>query len=639
MVNNLIQQGLQKHGAGFIDEAKSLYEQALALNPKDPDALHLLGLTALQSGFADKAAELIRKALIIQPKNWAFQANLAAALVELGQLDGALVAFRSAAKLNPNEPQFKMGVANCLALSGDLAAAEAQLRSITHRHSGYALAWFNLGNVVRDLNRVTEAVECYERAISADSALPDAHNNLGNVLHTLGRLEDAEHAYRKELTLNPRNATARCNLASALIDRGCFADAEAECRQVIADEPNAAIAYSFLGAAIGHQGRLREALDFHRKAVALDQNSVRTLMALGSALNEIGAAAEGLPLLERALALAPNMWEAHFSLAIVKLAVGEFQEGWREFLYRSTRERFMKLYPDVKLSFALPETLAGQHVCVLREQGLGDQIFFLRFAAEIKARGARITYRSTPKIASMLARVASIDRVIPDTEPIPTADHVLLVGDLPVALASGQLPPTARESNSIQLPPPLALTPLAHQLTAIAARLARLGPPPYMGITWRGGTAPEQQTSGMSWMLFKQIPLRELGEALQGVQGTFLALQRNPEAREIEQLSGFLGKPLHDLTALNEDLEAMLALLALIDDYVGVSNTNMHLRAGAGKTARVLVPCPAEWRWMAQGEESPWFRGFRIYRQDPDGGWRAALERLRNDLVARDCVR
>jgi hypothetical protein len=88
------------------------------------------------------------------------------------------------------------------------------------------------------------------------------------------------------------------------------------------------------------------------------------------------------------------------------------------------------------------------------------------------------------------------------------------------------------------------------------------------------------------------------------------------------------------MTALNEDLEAMLALLALIDDYIGVSNTNMHLRAGVGKTARVLVPCPPEWRWMAQGEMSPWFPGFRIYRQKNDGDWSTALNELRSDISA-----
>jgi hypothetical protein len=93
-----------------------------------------------------------------------------------------------------------------------------------------------------------------------------------------------------------------------------------------------------------------------------------------------------------------------------------------------------------------------------------------------------------------------------------------------------------------------------------------------------------------------------------------------------------LGARVHDLSDLNDDLEAMLALLEVIDEYVGVSNTNTHLRACAGKTARVLVPAPAEWRWMAAGRYSPWFPGFPVYRQGVDGDWRAALDELARDL-------
>jgi len=62
-----------------------------------------------------------------------------------------------------------------------------------------------------------------------------------------------------------------------------------------------------------------------------------------------------------------------------------------------------------------------------------------------------------------------------------------------------------------------------------------------------------------------------------------------------------------------------------------VSNTNMHLRAALGRTARVLVPLPPEGRWGSSGEVSPWFPGFAVYRDT--AGWDAALERLRADLA------
>jgi len=109
-------------------------------------------------------------------------------------------------------------------------------------------------------------------------------------------------------------------------------------------------------------------------------------------------------------------------------------------------------------------------------------------------------------------------------------------------------------------------------------------------------------------------------------------LQRQPRVEEQETLRAALGAPLHDASAANDDLEDALALLHLLDEYVGVSNTNTHLRAGTGRAARVLVPWPAEWRWLAGGARSPWFPAIPLYRQSEDGRWDEALQRLRSDL-------
>ncbi len=77
----------------------------------------------------------------------------------------------------------------------------------------------------------------------------------------------------------------------------------------------------------------------------------------------------------------------------------------------------------------------------------------------------------------------------------------------------------------------------------------------------------------------------------------------------------------------------MLTLLSFMDEYVTVSNTNMYLRTGTGRTSCVLVPNPPEYRWMAEGEESPWFPGCKVYRQKVDGSWEVALAALAGDLA------
>jgi hypothetical protein len=343
-------------------------------------------------------------------------------------------------------------------------------------------------------------------------------------------------------------------------------------------------------------------------------------------------------------------------MAGVYLSVGDLQAGWREYEWRTARLSFLADNPRIRLAAEAPANLSGKKICLLREQGLGDELFFLRFAAELKSRGAEITYLAHAKLASLLERVPALDRVITQQDALPAADSMMLVGDLPRVLAPFACCPLRPRSVSRQrrpgtltqgiafarrlrvfypeLLPPLAQTVPPLRLRDMKRRLDGLGPPPYFGITWRAGIAPAQQR-GAARLLHKALPLEELGAALREVDGTLLALQRNPESGEIGRLASLTGRPVHDLAALNEDLEAMLALLALLDEYIGVSNTNMHLRAGAGRTARVLVPCPPEWRWMAAGDESPWFPGFRVYRQGPDGDWSGALARLTRELVAK----
>jgi hypothetical protein len=161
------------------------------------------------------------------------------------------------------------------------------------------------------------------------------------------------------------------------------------------------------------------------------------------------------------------------------------------------------------------------------------------------------------------------------------------------------------------------------------ARLASLGDAPRIALAWRSG----EPKSGRIENLFKQVPVHALGEALRGRKATWVAIQRDPAPGEIEALSSAIGAPVHDMSAVNRDLEEALALLAVVDEYAGVSSTLVHLAGGVGTFARVLVPFPPEWRWMESGDRSPWFPRAQVYRQAQDGDWSAALARLATDLA------
>jgi len=651
-VGDLLRKGQQLHYAGDIRAAELLYREVLARTPDHPEALFLLGTALLQLGQSQAAVDRLERAARAQRHNPRVLGNLAQAYFSVERYADAENAFRKASRVDPRNVTLQLGIASAVAMQGRPGDAETMMRRLADRFPDTALVWLNLGDALRNQARLEDAIPCYTKALAIDPHLAEAHNNLGRALHALYRFDEAERAFRACLAADPEYSAAQYNLASVLMDVGRFGEAEATCGEILKHSPSSALAHTMRGSALGHQGQLRSALDCHRRAQDIAPQDAKLVENVGAALSHLGEFDHALKWFSRALSLDPGSTSARAALGDALLAQGRLSDGWLAYAHRPPVSEMRASYPEVAWSRELPPQLAGKHILLMREQGLGDEIFFLRFAPALAAAGAVITCCANRKIRSLLERVGCLTRVVEPDAPLPATDLVMLLGDLPRALsawpASVLNAPAAGDPDFAVpqhhswisvfwplLPPSLRIRPLDTHVATIRQRLAQVGDPPYIGVTWRAGTPPREQRGGHDWKLFKEIAPGLLENALRELPGTLLALQRNTDAQEIERISRALGRPLHDFTALNEDLESMLAVLALIDEYIAVSNTNVHLRAAAGKTARVLVPRPAEWRWMAWGPSSPWFPGFSIYRQSVDGDWTDALVRLRADLNAR----
>lgn len=646
-IRQWLDSGLVAHRQGDVGRAIQAYRSALTLAPEDGDALNLLGTGLLELGDSSAAVIYLERAARKQRTNVGVLANLAQAYFSCERYSDAADTYRKAARMAPQEPHFQLGLAGALAMQGKIEEALPLLKRLADRHPHLAQVWFNLGNAFRDRRQPEEAIAAYRRAVAIEPNYADAVNNLGSVYQSTLRFAEAEAQYRKTLAIAPDHVQARYNLASVVMDLGRFDEAETIARELLKRMPEWVMAYAALGAALGHQGRLLEARECQERAIAIAPDDRKTLESYAATLIETGRPLEGLRCFSRALAMGGDDEAIRQIRGTALLAHGALQDGWIDYQVRPAALRFREKYPDLDLAYRLPRDLEGRHVCVLREQGLGDEIFFLRYASVLANRGARVTYRASNKIAPLLERTQFISALVEEMSPLPPADFNILIGDLPHALcvleaspiedrptgASAMLPEIAARICIFwpPVPPTIQLEPLALRAAEIRERLSTLGPPPYIGVTWRAGTAPEEQTS-ITWALYKTVPLGDLAATLRNTEATVLALQRKPGAGEIAAFQAALGRQVHDLTAFNEDLEGMLALLALIDDYVTVSNTNVHLRAAVGKTARVLVPAPAEWRWRQSGAESQWFPGSPVYRQSLQGDWAPALAALRRDL-------
>jgi tetratricopeptide (TPR) repeat protein len=503
--------------------------------------------------------------------------RLAETQLAAGRFNEAVDTLRAAARLDRESPRPRLMLAYALSQAGEPDEAIRVLRRLIERFPSNADAWFNLGNLLR------------------------ANRNF----------EQAAHAFRRAGALQPGDESPQINLGLVLVQGGSFDEAEAAIRQALVRFPDEPDLLVNLAQVCRRKWRWDEALHRLDRCVELAPKRAGYRLTRALARHDAGHTANALADLALLIEEQPENAEARFAKAQVLLSSGEFDSGWAEYRWRPDRRGWLRRR-GMPLNSPLPtlESVRGQQIVLCGEQGLGDTLFFLRFAARIAELASAVHLDVDARLRAILPQGWS-------SAPGQGALYVL-VGDLPA-----MLDPVAV--------PSMRITPEPARVAAFQARLALCGPPPYVGVTWQGGIRWEDMRSpGES--LFKRVPPESLGRALKRAQGTLISLQRAAEPNELAVLVAAARRRVHDFSSANQDLSDALALLAVLDDYIAVSNTNVHLNEALGRRTRVLVTHPAEWRWTARADQSPWFDHAVLYRQAQDGSWDCALARLEADL-------
>jgi Flp pilus assembly protein TadD len=493
--------------------------------------------------------------------------------------------------------------------AADLQGAEPLLQQVVTLNPRDAEAWHMLAAIAIRSGRGAEAIESAKRAHQLERRNPLYLNTLGIAHSEAGEVEEAVRWFKRALKERPSHAESHYNLGKAQRKLEQWSEAERSYLRARQLDPASGEVANNLAALYCRRGRYDEAMPLLVEARARMPGDEASATNTALAMLAIAGPEAAIEQLSSFVAQFPHAAGARATLGRRLLARGRFAQGWQEYAWRHA--------PRV----TAPVLESGQRVLLLPDQGIGDHLFFLRFAARLRQCAAHVAFACPPKIRPLLEGSDVVDEL---------CDAGCSEGKFDLALPIGDLPQLLQETGT---PPPLPLNrgPVDRWLE----RLAALGPAPYLGLTWRGGgkRAVDREFGADGEVpLFKEVGVDLLASAIRGWPGTVLVLQRFPSSREIETLSKILERPVHDLSALNEQLPDMAAVLSLIDEYVGVSNTNMHIRAGVGKSARVLVPFPAEFRWMDEGSSSPWFPGFVTYRQPPSRDWAAALVAVRNGL-------
>jgi len=640
---------VQYHQAGDLVQAEQIYRQILQANPAEGNALRLLGVLAHEVGQHQAALALLQQAVAILPHAGVCHASLAAVYVALGRWDEAEASCREALRYQPESPEAHNNLGNVLNQRGRPQEAVASFREALRWRPGYAEAQNNLGLALAGQGQVEEAMACYREVLRIRPDLPEPHFNLGNAFRTQGRSAEAIARLEQAVRLRPDYAEAHYNLGSALAEQGRLAEAVRSYREALRCQPDSPEAHynlgnvlnqmgnvqdaaaSFgealrwrpgyvgahnnLGLALAAQGQFAEAMVCYREALRHEPDLAEAHYNVGNALIQMGNVQEAETCYLEALRHGPDLPGAHLGLSTLWLLLGNFEQGWPEYEWRWQ----MKDFPSSPRSQPKWDgrLLDGKTILLHAEQGLGDTLQFIRYAAVVKQRGGTVVAECQPSLLGVLAGCPGIDQLVREGEPLPACDVQAPLLSLPGLCG------TALATIPAEVPYLVAYRSRVEHWRDRLAAVSGFK----VGICWQGYPGHKNDRR-------RSVPLEQFVPLAEVPGLRLVSLQKGPGSEQWTALAGHW--PVAGLPGQAEEPSEgwvdTAALVCALDLVITVDTAVAHLAGALGVPVWVALPFSPDWRWLLGRADSPWYPTMRLFRQTRLGHWSDVFERIAAEL-------
>ena len=457
-----------------------------------------------------------------------------------------------------------------------------------------AMAHYESGIAAWGEGRQEEALAKFEKAIELDDKILDQPFQDGLERVRAGEFADAEGWLWIAHLFRPEHAPTLSCLGDVLRRLGRVDEALPLLERGTALTPEAWEAHSDLALALCDLDRLPEAAAAIGRAVSLHGWNARLAVNLAGIRRCEGRVDEALRLTEEALKIEPDMPAAHVNRAHLLLLQGRFEEGWREYEWRPKK----RLPAERRLA---DHEWTGKTVLLHQEQGAGDLIQFIRYAALLD--DASVTVSCDDRFIPLMRCTRGVKDAISWNGPAPPSDLEASVMSLPAIL----------NADFRALPVPY-ITPEPRQIEA-------LGNEPRMrvGLVWGGNPAnPVERRRG--------IPLARLAPILANPDVAFYSLQQGPQKAQLAGVPNVV-----DLSVCGDVMETAAAMMNL-DLLISTDTMPAHLAGALGRPVWLLLHYMADWRWMLDREDSAWYPGMRLFRQMRPGDWDGVVERVAREL-------
>ena len=384
-------------------------------------------------------------------------------------------------------------------------------------------------------------------------------------------------------------------------------------RRAVELRPGNASWYAHLSSMCRATNRIEEALVSGQESVRLDPNNADHLVNLSLIFTDADDREKTAACLLRALGLNHKHADGHLAMAQNLLATGDFEAGRMEYEWRNETEAGKLTMPAMTSAPWNGMRIPNGRLLLVGDQGYGDTIQFARYIGQAAERVQEIVLGCSEEMAPLLRDIPGVTQFCHRWTDVPGHAAHCRLSSLPYLFHT--MPDTIPAPIPYLKADPARIAAWRERFAAqLPAGVRRIG------LAWTGRpTHPNDKRRSVP--LSEMLPLADLGPA------AFVSLQKPMPARDAEHVAKFA-----HMTDLSNDLTNFGETAAVIEnlDLIVTVDTSMgHLSGALGKPVWIMIPKAADWRWMLDRSDSPWYPSARLFRQDKPGQWEPVLAALR----------
>ena len=612
----------EAYQAADYASAQSHLDRYLDFEPADAGALQLLAACHGARSRHVEAVGTLRRARAAAPESFEIVLAMAQAAKKAGDKEVSLEAYREASRLRPGSAEVQASLADICAQVGRIDEAIASYRRAVTIRPDYSEAHLNLGRIFYDRRELPDARRAFEAALELNPGSAKGHYNLGLVHDKSGEVEASERAYRRALEIDPAFEKARINLGVSLFQRGAHDEAIAELKQC--DPRKAVLSHFNLGFAAAQWGDQAVAERHCSLAAKVDSDDLEMTNDMGILMFNHGRTDMATPLMEHAVTTDPSFPMAQWNMALISLALGRLEEGWKLYEWRFNSN--VDATPPRPHAFPRwqGEPLQAKRLLVWGEQGIGDELLFASMFNDLHGRVGELSIEVNPKLRALFARsfpwARTVSRTTPPAEALTRGvDYQSPAGSLARFLRPA-LTSFPRQQRYLIADPGR----VAHWQQRIAA----LGAGLKIGFSWRSSVLNEMRALSCT-------TLDQWGDLFAVPGCHWICLQYDDCEDELAAAADKFGVTLTRFPEVDyfDDLDEVAALMCALD-LVLSAPTTVSVQSAALGIETWQMSYGGDWQTHGT-DHNPWLPAIVRFQRPWNKTWRTMLSEIAERLRAR----